>query len=84
MTDSIRIDGEAFLALETVAETFHVDAVVLREAHTVGLLGRSVVRESRVLVAVDSLDRVATFVRMRVVLGMDLDACEIELMRWPR
>ena len=84
MSDSIRVDGEAFLALETVAEVFRVDVVVLREAHEVGLLGRCIVRDARVLVATASLDRVATIVRLRVVLGLDLDAIDLELARGGR
>ena len=81
MSHSIEVDGEAFLALETVAEVFRVDTVVLLEAYAVGLLGRCVERDAHVMVAVTSLDRVATIVRLRVVLGMDLDAVDLELAR---
>lgn len=81
MSRTIVIDGEPYLALETVAEEFRVDVVVLREAHATGLLGRSVERETRILVAVASLDRVATVVRLRVVLGLDLDTVERTIAR---
>lgn len=84
MSRAIVIEGEPYLALETVAEEFRVDLVVLREAHASGLLGRCVVRETRVLVAVASLDRVATVVRLRAVLGLDLDTVEVMIARQRR
>jgi len=79
MSQRIEVDGEVFLELETVAEVFRVDSIVLREAYDVGLLGACVERDAHVLIAAASLDRVATIVRLRVVLGMDLDAIDLAL-----
>lgn len=79
MSHRIEVDGEVFLELETVAEVFRVDSIVLREAYAVGLLGTCMERDAHVLIAVASLDRVATIVRLRVVLGMDLDAIDLAL-----
>ncbi|MEM1447546.1 MAG: hypothetical protein AAF957_03090 [Planctomycetota bacterium] len=81
MSGRIEVDGTAYLALETVAEVFRVDVVVLEEAYAVGLLGPGLVRDARVLVAAASLDRVATVVRLRVALGCDLETVEVALMR---
>ncbi|MEM9800657.1 MAG: hypothetical protein AAGA20_10045 [Planctomycetota bacterium] len=80
---TIVVEGESFLAIETVAEVFHVDVVVLREAYAVGLLGRCLERERKVLVAARSLDRVARLVRMRAVLGLDLETIELAFVRDP-
>ncbi len=79
MNQRVEVDGEVFLEIETVAEVFHVDAIILREAYAVGLLGTCLERDTHILVAVASLDRVATVVRLRVVLGMDLEAIDLAL-----
>lgn len=81
MTRRIDVDGTAYLELETVAEVFRVDVLALEEAYAVGLLGPCIVRDARVLVAAASMDRVATVVRLRVVLGCDLETVELALMR---
>jgi len=79
MSESFEIDGQVYLTLETVAEVFAVESVVLHEAYVTGLLGPGVERGQRVLLAVASLDRVATVVRLHVVLGFDLDTVEVFL-----
>ncbi|MEM9378596.1 MAG: hypothetical protein AAGB93_01510 [Planctomycetota bacterium] len=81
MTGRIDVDGTTYLELETVADVFRVDAVVLEEAYAVGLLGPCLVRDARVLVAAASMDRVATVVRLRVVLECDLETVELALMQ---
>ncbi len=81
MSDSYEIDGQRYLTLETVAEVFAVEVVLLREAFLMGVLGPGVEQNQRVLLAVASLDRVATVVRMRVMLGLDLETIEIALDR---
>lgn len=81
MNQVIEIDGEAYLELESVAEVFRVDSIVLREAYVSGLLDSSLERDQRVLIATAMLDRVATIVRMRVVLEMDFETIELALLR---
>ncbi|MFT5734085.1 MAG: putative membrane protein YqgA involved in biofilm formation [Planctomycetota bacterium] len=81
MSQPIEINGEAYLELESVAEVFRVESVVLREAYVSGLLGAGVEGDQRVLIATAMLDRVATIVRMRVVLELDFETIELALMR---
>ncbi|QDV08478.1 hypothetical protein Poly30_40250 [Planctomycetes bacterium Poly30] len=81
MSQPIEIDGVVYLELEAVAEVFRVESVVLREAYVSGLLGPGVEGDQRVLIATTLLDRVATIVRMRVVLELDLETVELMLER---
>ena len=70
------MDDDVVVPLYTVAETFQVEAVVLERAYVRGLLGTGIVRETTVHLRAVQLDRVATFVRLHVELGVDLDTLE--------
>ena len=70
----IRIGGEAWLALETVADCYECDVAWLHEAWSHGILGAGMEFEGRVLVHVAVLDRVAEVVRLGVRQGLSLEA----------
>ena len=74
MTDRIYVEGELYLALETVADIYRVEAVWLREAFDAGILGEDIRSDPTPCIAVLRLDHVATVVRLHRVLGLDLDA----------
>ena len=70
---TIRIEGQLYLSLELVAETYEFHAHWLREAYERGLLGSGVEGETACIAAAH-LERVARVVRLHRVLGGDLDA----------
>ena len=74
MDQSIRIKGELYLSLETVASIYQVQQVWLEEAYTIGLFGEGVDSGSTKCIHAAQLDHVATVVRLHVVLGLDLQA----------
>lgn len=77
------VDGERHLALETVAEIYHVQTVWLREVYDSGLLGRGHEAGGTISIAVTRLDRVATVVRLRHLCGSDVDTLALALASWP-
>lgn len=81
MSDPIQVDGELYLALETVAELYQVRVVLLEEAFDVGLLGRGHRSAGRLCIAAVQLDRVATIVRLHTALGLDATAIALLLER---
>jgi len=77
--DRVIVGGEIYVRLETVAELYHVDSAWLVEVVEADLLGEGVVTEPTLCIAAARLDRVATIVRMHVVLGLDVDAIRLAL-----
>lgn len=80
--DMLRVEGVLYLSLETVAELYRVEVVLLREVYELGLLGRGVAGGgggATVCIAAAELDRVATVVRLQRVLGHDVDAICVHL-----
>jgi len=71
---SIRIEGELYLSLETVAEVYAVEVVWLREVCAAGLLAARPHAQHDLCIAAIELDRVARIVRLNVALGLDLDS----------
>lgn len=72
----IHIEGELHLTLETVAEVYAVKVVWLREVCDAGLLVARPFDHGELCIAAVQLERLASIVRMNVVLGLDLDAVE--------
>ena len=70
----IYLDGELHLTLKTVAEIYQVEVVWLREVYDRGLLGAGRDAERTVCLAAARLDHVATVVRLRHLVGRDIDA----------
>lgn len=79
MRGTLRVEGELYVTLETLAEIYEVQTVWLRDAYEVGLLGAGVVSGRTVAVAVTQMERVATVVRLRHVVGPDLGALSLAL-----
>jgi hypothetical protein len=77
----IQIDGELYLTIERVAEIYAVQSVWLVEAYRAGLLGQGHERGATLCIAAVQLDRVATVVRLRHLLGPDLERIELALPR---
>ncbi len=74
--DTMRVEGELYLSLDIVARCYQVQTEWLREVYDCGLLGAGVGRDREPHIAAVQLDRVATIVRMRLVLGLDLVTIE--------
>ncbi len=76
MSDEERVylDGELHLTLETVARIYRVEVVWLREVYDRGLLGSGRPAQRTVCIAAARLDHVATVVRLRHLVGADVDA----------
>ena len=72
--ESVYVDGELHLTLETVAEIYRVEVVWLREAYDRGLLGAGRTARRTECIAAARLDHVATVVRLRHFVGRDLGA----------
>jgi hypothetical protein len=72
------VDGVLHLSIETVAELYRVRTVWLEEALDRGLVAAG--RAPRAI-AITELDRVATVVRLHVVLGLEQAAIELLLAR---
>ena len=70
----VHIDGELFLSVETVAEVYAVKLLWLREVCDSGLVSGALDRDDTVWIAAVELDRVAAIVRLRAVLGDDVQA----------
>lgn len=70
----VHIDGQLFLSVETVAEIYAVKRVWLREVCDSGLVSGALDRDDTVWIAAVELDRVAAIVRLRAVLGDDVQA----------
>jgi hypothetical protein len=77
--ERVWLDGELYLALETVAEIYRVRYAWLREVYDLGLLGRGVDRGTTLCIGAVELDHVATIVRLHTVLGLDARAIRREL-----
>jgi hypothetical protein len=75
----VRVFGELYLSLETVAEIYRVQEVWLRGVYEHGLLGTGVDDEVGICIPAARLDRVATIVRMHRVLELDLDTITLTL-----
>ena len=73
------VGGELFLSLEIVAEIYKVKALWLQEVHDCGLLRGRADAQLPVCIAAAEMDRVATIVRLHVVLGLDLDTIVLTL-----
>jgi hypothetical protein len=78
--DSLHVEGELYLRLETVAELYRVRTVWLREAFDQGLLGRGHRAAGGLFIAAVQLDRVATVVKYHVALGLDVDAIAVAIL----
>lgn len=70
----IRIEGELYLTLETVAEVYAVEVLWLSEVCAVGLLEPAQHATGELCIAAIELDRVARIVRLNLVLGVSLDS----------
>lgn len=70
--ESLYVEGELYLSLETLAEIYEVKTVWLQEVCDRRLIGRVVARDRCVWIAAVELDRVATIVRLHVGLGLEL------------
>jgi len=77
--DRIYVDGELHVALESVAEMYRVEVVWLREVADAGLLGSGFRARPRPCIAAVRLDHVATLVRLRRVVGVDVEAIRLAL-----
>ncbi|QDU83960.1 hypothetical protein Pla163_10610 [Planctomycetes bacterium Pla163] len=75
----LRIDGELYLRLETVAEIYRVRVAWLHEVCDHGLLGDVEHEGASICVAAVQLDRVATIVRLHHALGLELAAIVLAL-----
>ncbi|GJM23283.1 MAG: hypothetical protein DHS20C15_31980 [Planctomycetota bacterium] len=73
-TQQVRIDGELYLSVETVAEVYAIKSIWLHEVCDAGLLPGSVDHDAGRWIAAIELDRVAAIVRLRAVIGNDVDA----------
>ena len=80
MDASFDVGGRPHLSLETVAEIYQVDVVWLQSAYEAGLMGKGVVHGGRVAVPVLRLDRIATIVRLRRVMGPNLEVLAATLI----
>ena len=72
MSDPIRIDGELYLSLETIASIYEIQIVWLEQAFSRGLFGPGANSEGVTCLAAAQLDFVATVVRMHKYLDADL------------
>lgn len=79
MKARVVIDGEVHLALDIVAECYHVEVDWLQKVYREGLLGPGHQREHTVVIAAARLDRVAQIVRLHFHYGIDLEAVSILL-----
>jgi len=77
--ETTRIDGELYLALETVADVYQVQVTWLERVYEFGLLGTGVQMEHSLGIAAVQLDRVATIVRLREVVGSDVESISLAL-----
>ena len=75
----IRIEGEVYLTLETVAEVYAVEHVWLREVCAAGLLTPAQHATGDLCIAAIELDRVARIVRLNLMLGVELEAVAVLL-----
>jgi hypothetical protein len=85
--EGVYVDGELHLTLETVAEIYCVEVVWLREAYNRGLLGAGRDMQRTVCIVAARLDHVAIVVRLRHLVGRDIDAvaralAEIDPLTW--
>lgn len=74
--NQVRIEGELYLTLETVAEVYAVELVWLREVCASGLLTPAQHKTGELCIAALELDRVARIVHLNVVLGVSLDSVD--------
>ena len=79
MSDRIVIRGEAYLAIETLAECFEVRVRWVREVYDRGLLGHGERRGESLYVEARMLDRMAEIRRLHALLDADLAAIELFL-----
>ena len=77
--DRIHIDGELYLTLETVAEVYQVQITWLQSIYEFGLLGTGVQSGRSTCIAAIQLDRVATIVRLREVVGNDVETISLAM-----
>ncbi len=78
MSESLRVRGELYLELESVAATYAVDVGWLREAYDLGLLGEGERLERSIAIPAARLDRVAAVLRFHH-LGLELEAIALWL-----
>ena len=84
--ERIYLEGELHLSLETVAEVYDVEVIWLQEVADAGLIGTGFHTGPRPCIAAVRLDHVATIVRLRRVIGLDVEAIRLALdhARGPR
>lgn len=68
----LRVRGEAYVTLDTVAECYRVEVAWVREVYDHGLLGRGEEVEGATAVAAATLERLATVLRLHRQQGFDL------------
>ena len=73
----IEIEGEPHAPLESLAETCAFEVAWLERVVDAGLAGRAVRRESQVLIAARSLDRIVEVRRLERRLGLSLAEIEV-------
>lgn len=70
---ALRIEGELWLTLETVAECYRVEVTWVREVYARGLLGPGTDVEQTTAVAAAALDRMARVLRLHQLEGLHLE-----------
>jgi len=71
--DTILHEGELYLRLELVAETYGLEQTTLLQCYHLGLLGEGHEQDGVLCLATTSLTKVATIVRLHVHLGVTLE-----------
>lgn len=75
----IRIEGETYLTLEAISETYDCEVAWLRQAYEVGLFGGGRMYAGAPVLHVRVLDRVAEVVRLGRYQGLGFEAIVVLL-----
>jgi hypothetical protein len=78
-----RIEGQAYLSLETVAQCYECEVAWLREAWLHGLFGRGIEYEGHLLLHVAVMDRVADVLRLGRHQGLSFESIVVLLAGEP-
>jgi len=79
MTATIRIEGEVYLTVETVARCFDVEVHWVEEVHALGLIGRGARAGDSLAIASVMLDRLAMILRLQRQQGVNLEGILVML-----
>lgn len=75
----VRIEGETYLTLEAISETYECEVSWLRQAYEVGLFGGGRMHAGTPVLHVRLLDRVAEVVRLARYQGLGFEAIVVLL-----